>query len=236
MTTVYASCSSYVLGSLFGPPKACELINEAVQHPAKKPPIFAVKALHALTRLADVTLAVDGGASHIGKSRSRHFHAALQSECEVWLTIDDDVSATPETMAWLLACVDVRTPCVCVAPCIMRGDGTVNVEWSPIYFERTLFPAGGSARRIIRGGFGLVAMNRAAMLEVAKASPSWKDPHDGHMKPAPFLESLDERGEWYGEDTSFFNRLPREVERMALTSGKTLHHGYELALDLLHGS
>lgn len=237
MTTVYASCSSYVLGCLYGPARAAELVNEAVAHPAKKPPIFAVTALRALTKLADVTLRVDTGATHIGKSRSRHFYAALQSECDVWLTIDDDVSASPETVAWLIACVDIHTPCVCIAPYIQRGGqaDVASVEFSPVYYERTLLPAGGSARRALRGGFGLVAMNRAAMKAIATASPSFRD-DDGQTKPAAFLEILTEHGKWLGEDLSFFARVPREVEVMALTTGKTIHAGHELALDVLKGA
>ncbi len=230
---VFASCSSYVLGSLFDPARACELITEAVKTPGKKPPCFAVEALRRLTKLADVTLRLDGGASHIGKSRSRHFFDALNSEADVWVSIDDDVSASLETLDWLLKAVNDTTARVCIAPCLLRGSSVVNVEWSPIYLERTLIP-GGTARHAVAGGFGLVAMNRAAMLAVAGASPSWRDPHDGAIKPAPFLEMLSENGEWVGEDIAFFRRLPRQVIIEALTSGKTSHAGYELSLEALH--
>lgn len=229
---IFASCSSYVLGSLFGPVRACEMITEAVKHPSRPPPCFAVKALHALTHLGDVTLRIDGGGSHIGKSRSRHLYDAIQSKADVWVTIDDDVSATRETLAWMLTAVEDSEARVCIAPCMLRGTGEVNVEWSPVYYERTLLP-GGSARRAIAGGFGLVAMNRKAMLAAAIASPMWEDPHDGKMKPAAFLESLDDNHSWVGEDIAFFRRLPRTVEVLALTSGKTIHAGHELALDAL---
>lgn len=232
MTTVFASCSSYVLGQLFGPAEACARINDAAKHPSKPPPCFAVRALHTLTHLADVTLALDGGASHIGKSRSRHFWNALQSSCDVWVSIDDDVSASRETLAWLLAAVEGPSPVVCVAPCLLRHGDAINIEWSPVYYEKTVPPDGGSVRRIRTAGFGLVAMNRAAMNAAAKAAPTWRD-LDGVLKPAPFLESITEAGEWRGEDVSFFHRLPREVERLALTSGKTLHAGHELALEIL---
>jgi hypothetical protein len=206
-------------------------VNEAVKHPSKKAPCFAVSALHALTHLADVTFALDAGASHIGKSRSRHFWNALQSSCEAWLSIDDDVSATRETLAWLLAAIDTNEPLVCVAPCLLRNGDAINIEWSPVYYEKTL-PEGGSVRRIRTAGFGLVAMNRAAMNAVSHAVPTWRD-LDGKVKPAPFLETLTESGEWRGEDVSFFHRLPREVERVALTSGKTTHAGHDLALEML---
>jgi hypothetical protein len=230
---VFVSCSSYVLGQLVGPERACELITASVQNENGRPACFAVKAIRDLTRLADVTMRLDGGASHLGKSRSRHFFNALTSDCDVWVSIDDDVSATRETLAWLLAAVESHTPRVCIAPCLLRSGAAVNVEWSPVFYERAI-DGGGSVRRAIAGGFGLVAMNRAAMLAAANAAPTWKDSHDGAVKPAPFLEMLTDAGDWIGEDVAFFRRLPREVEVEALTSGKTTHAGHQLALEVLH--
>lgn len=231
---VFASCSSYVLGQLFGPARACELMTDAVKHGSRKPPCFAVEALRRLSKLADVTLRLDGGASHIGKSRSRHFFDALSSDCAAWVSIDDDVSASTQTLQWLLAAVEGETARVCIAPCILRGGEAVNVDWSPVYYERNVmgFEAG-RARRALAGGFGLVAMNRPAMVAAAGAAPSWKDPHDGLMKPAPFLEMLSADGTWTGEDVAFFRRLPRDVDVEALTTGKTNHGGFELSLEAL---
>jgi hypothetical protein len=177
-----------------------------------------------------VTLRIDGGGSHLGKSRSRHFHDAFVSDCDVWLSIDDDVSASPLTLQLLLCAVQGPTARVCVAPCLMRGSGAANIEWSQVYLERNIEP-GGTARRIRAGGFGLVAMNRAAMKAAVTAAPSWKD-FDG-LKGAPFLEMLSDDGTWVGEDIAFFRRLPREVEVEALTTGKTIHAGYELCLEAL---
>lgn len=227
---VFASCSSYVLGQLFGPERACELITEAIQQPQKKPPCFAVEALRRLTKLADVTLRVDGGSSHIGKSRTRHFFDALQADCDVWFSIDDDVSATAETIAWLLQAVDSKTPRVCIAPCVLRNGTRVNVEWSTLWFERSLL-CGGTVRRATAGGFGLVAMNRPAIVAAARSAPSWRDEADRNLKPAVFLEMLGQDGTWTGEDISFFRRLPRDVEVEALTTGKTLHAGCQLSLE-----
>ena len=231
---VYASCSSYVLGQLFGPAQACARITEAVQDPKKPPPCFAVEALRELATLANVTLRIEGGASHLAKARSRHFAEALASGCDVWVAIDDDVRATRETLAWLLEAVsDLETARVCIAPCLLRDGERVNVEWSPVYYVRRL-SGGGSTRSALGGGFGLVAMNRAAMTLAAAAVPTWRDPHDGALKPAAFLEILEANGTWVGEDVSFFRRLPKEVRVDALTSGKTFHAGHELALGALN--
>lgn len=226
------SCSSYVLGQLFGPTEASSRITKAVQDERLPLPCFAVAAIRELAVISEATLRVDGGASHIGKSRSRHFYEALQSDCDVWVTIDDDVTATPTTLAWLLNAVEGTTPRVCIAPCVLRNGNAVNVEWHPVFLERIVLP-NGMVRRASAGGFGLVAMNRTAMQLAARSAPSWKDPHDGHMKPAVFLEKLDADGTWTGEDVAFFRRLPREVEVEALVTGKTMHAGHELALEAL---
>jgi len=109
------------------------------------------------------------------------------------------------------------------------------VNFADIIVERRT-PAGATLRNARSGGFGLVAVNRAAMGLVASASPTWKDPHDGKTKPAPFLEVLEEDGTWLGEDLAFFRRVPmgpKGVTVEALTSGTTTHAGYELALEIL---
>lgn len=235
---VFASCSSYVLGSLMGPARACELITQAARNATARPPCFAVRALRDLTSIADVTLRVDGGSSHLAKSRSRHFYDALMSDCEVWLSIDDDVSASRETLEWLLDAVTGDVPRVCLAPCLLRGargdaSPVLNVQWNNVLLERDL-PRGGIARRCAAGGFGLVAMNRAAMHSASKACPTWRDPTDGNVKPAAFLEMLTDSGEWIGEDVAFFRRLPRDVEVYALVTGETLHAGHALSLEALH--
>lgn len=232
---VFASCSSYSLGQLFGVKEACALITQAIQDETKKLPCFAVATLRELVKLAEVTLRVDGGASHIGKSRSRHFHEAFESGADVWLSIDDDVSATRETLEAMLTAVNEPGARIVLAPCQLRGQLKVNVNFADIVLERRL-PGGGTLRNARSGGFGLVAVNRAAMGLVANASPTWKDPADGKTKPAPFLEVLEVDGTWLGEDLAFFRRVPtgpKGVTIEAVTSGTTNHAGYELTLEVL---
>lgn len=232
---VFASCSSYTLGQLFGVAKACAMITDAIQNPAKKAPCFAVEALRLLSNLADVTLRLDGGASHIGKSRSRHFFEALESKCDVWVSIDDDVSATLETLGALLAGTVRPGAHIVSAPCLLRGEARINVQFADVVVESRL-TGGATLRNIVSSGFGLVAVNREAMQLVATASPTWKDPHDGKVKPAPFLEILESDGTWVGEDIAFFRRVPRGskgVSVEALTTGSTIHAGHELALESL---
>lgn len=235
MRQVFASCSSYSLGQLFGVKEACALITQSVQDETKKLPCFAVASLRELVKFCEVTLRVDGGASHIGKSRSRHFAEAFDSGADVWLSIDDDVSATRETLQWMVQAVTEPGAHIVIAPCQLRGQLRVNVNFADVIVERRT-QGGASLRNAKSGGFGLVAMNRAAMGLVAAASPTWKDPSDGKTKPAPFLEVLEDDGTWLGEDLAFFRRVPtgpKGVTVEAITSGTTMHAGYELALEIL---
>ena len=225
---VFASCSSYVLGCLTGPHQATELITKAVSDPAHEQVLPAVHALRELRSLADIALRVDGGATHIGKSRSRHFAAALDSDADVWFYIADDTDTTRETLAWLLDAVDRDEPTFCIAPCTLRGDsGVVSVEWSPIYHARNL-SNGGRARRAARGD-GIGVMNRAALIAIAQNSPTWRDDHDGRIKPAPYAEVLEPGGPWYGEDLSLCRRLDG-VTFEALVTGETTHNNSRLDL------
>jgi hypothetical protein len=226
---VFASCSSYVLGALTSPQQATELITRAVADETHKQVIPAVHALRELRYLAEVALRVDGGATHIGKSRSRHFAAALESDADVWFYIADDTDTTAETLAFLLDAVDREEPSFCIAPCILRGGtGVVSVEWSPVIYTRPL-ANGGRVRRAVRGD-GIGAMNRAALVAIAKNAPTWRDDVDGVLKPAPYAEILEPGGAWLGEDMSLCRRL-EGVELEGLVTGETTHNNLRLRLE-----
>jgi hypothetical protein len=236
---VFASCSSYALGVMISPSKACAAITRAVSDEQAEQLLPAVHALRELRRLCDVELSIDGGASHLAKSRSRQFAAALESDADVWLTIDDDCDTTQDTLANLLAAVtEGAEPRVCIAPCCLRGDpATVNVEWTSVYTTRSVHINTYGlvlTRSAVRGGFGLVAMNRAALVEIAGLVPSFRDGADQRMKPAAFLEVLEADGAWLGEDLAFFARLRgSRVVVEGLISGETTHAGSRLDLSQL---
>lgn len=225
---VLASCSSYVLGCLKGPREATELIARAVADPTQAQLLPAVHALRELRHLADIALRVDGGATHIGKSRSRHFAAALESDADVWLYVADDTDTTRETLGWLLDAVNRDEPSFCFAPCTLRADSDVaTVQWPSIIVDRPL-SNGGRARRAMRGD-GIGAMNRAALVAIAQNSPTWRDDVDGRLKPAPYAEILEPGGAWLGEDMSICKRL-EGVTLEALITGETTHAGVRLEL------
>lgn len=236
---VFASCSCYALGCLAGPREAVRLVSAAVENPNADPPVLAVLALRTLLDLAPVALRVDGGATHIGKSRSRHLASAIDSGAKIWLSIDDDVTCDEQTLLTLLAAVDREEPHVCFAPYLLRGDPSVAaVRWSPVVVTRNVGP--GSVRRAQDGGFGLVAMNRAAMLAIRDAVPLFRD-DDGEIKPAAFLEAMvhdmsgaggeSPVGRWLGEDLAFFWRLPESVTVEAAITGLVRHGDHEIDLD-----
>lgn len=244
---VFASCSAYALGCIAGPRQAVQMITDAVQ--AKSwdltvGPVLAVGTLRELLEMTPVALRVDGGATHIGKSRSRHLSEALRSKADTWLTVDDDVLADGEAVGTVLAAVDSESePRVCIAPYLLRGKpDVVGVEWSEVNVTRAVHFEGeqvGRVRTAKRGGFGLVAMNRLAMEAAADVSPWFRD-DDGRAKPAAFLEVMQPTagdsagtkplGRWLGEDLAFFERLPSNVLVEAAVSG-TVQHG-ELELEL----
>jgi len=241
---IYVSMSSYLAGRLLGIQRGqAELQHmlEQLGRPDVKPRevddcwVPALRSITHLRRIADIQLRLDCGATVIGKSRSRHFTAAFDSGCSAWLTIDDDVEASIETLAWLITAIEwdnlEAEPRVCMAPCLLREQGIVNVEWSPIIAKRAIhhprYPHG-QARAAKRGGFGLVAMNRAALGAIADAcGRHWRD-DDGQDKFPVFRDSLDGAGRWSGEDVAFFERLPARVQVEALSIGETLHAGYGL--------
>lgn len=250
---VFASCSSYTLGQMTSPVDACALISGAVGDMSREQLLPAVHALRELRRLdVEVELRVDGGSTYLAKSRSRHLAAALESTCDVWLTIDDDLDTTRETLALLLAAVDTADePRISFAPYLLRhgsdvafggGSDVACVEWTPITVERQVTnglggPFGhvrpGHVRRAVRGGFGLVAMNRKALELVQLTVPSFRD-NDGKMKPAAFLEQLNAAGEWLGDDLAFYSRMRGSgVVVEGLLTGETTHAGQRLDLSTL---
>ena len=250
---VFASMSCYALGWAIGPQMATQVVTKAIttKTPDQDNPANLLGALtiRTLRDRADVQLRIDTGASHLAKSRSRHFAAALESDCDAWVTVDDDVAVDPEAVATLLACVSiVETPRLVLVPCPLRGDpGRVNVEFTTLHVVNpiALMAIGGEGtgflRRAVRGGFGCVAMNRAAMVAVDKASPRFRDV-DGKSKPAAFAEILEGAdakgapGKWHGEDLSFFERVPESVERWAVVCGLVRHAEFQLELRQLRGS
>jgi hypothetical protein len=110
------------------------------------------------------------------------------------------------------------------------------VTWPPVSVEREVLsvePAEkGRVRTALFGGFGLVAVNRAAMQGIASMAPSFHDA-DGKTKCAAFLEYITAEGYWLGEDFAFFERARRVATVEALVEGLVVHAGVPLDLSTL---
>ena len=220
---IAASTASYALALLHGVQGAAERMMQSIQSKHQRAILPGVQVLREVAAQHDrVLVRADGGVSRIAHLRSLQFEWALESGAEVWLTVDDDVGATPETLSRLLAAVARTDPIVIAAPCYLRGTNAVNVAWSAIVFDE-LEADGTRLRAIDAAGFGLVAMNRSALLEAARVAPRYGE------RLAPFHELMTEH-DWFGEDISFFRRLPPGVRKRALLTGRTEHAGN--ALDL----
>lgn len=188
-----------------------------------------VRVITRLRGLDELSLYHDAAASNMGKARSRAFHAARKADADVWICVDDDVEADLSTLTALLVAVSGDVPRMCIAPCITRGSNLVNVALEPGGVPRPL--PGARTLPARRGGFGLVAINRAALdlLESSYRGLTFDD-DDGESKLALFLELLDD-GMWLGEDVAFCHRaFLCGVQLEALVEGVTVHS--EARLDL----
>lgn len=231
------SCSSYAMGVALTPPIAAQILTAAVQDETREPPVRAVLTLRRLARmLPELELRLDTGATHIGKSRSRHLAHALERKAPLWVTVDDDVDASDATLGTLLSAFDDDEPRVVFAPCLLRSNPEIAaVEFSSIHVVRkvnSIRYGSGEVRRALAGGFGLVAANLAAMKVAAQLSPAFYD-DDGRMKPAAFLETLAGSPQglrWLGEDIAFFRRICENCLIEAVVTGTINHAGAELDL------
>jgi hypothetical protein len=189
-------------------------------------------------RVFDVGLFVDAGATQIGKCRSRAMaHAMKHPEFEVWLSVDDDVEATLPTLVALYDACSGGAPSIAIAPCFLRGRPLVNVAFPQVVVERKLVGSSAKLRTALYGGFGLVAMSQQALKRI---DCDWFIDDDGEHKPAAFADIIvdaEQTGDdwagkkiWFGEDLSFFLRVPRSVRVEALLTGYTRHAGETLNL------
>lgn len=202
-----------------------------------------VRVITRLRGLDELSLYHDAAATIMSKARARAYHAARKADADVWICVDDDVEADLTTLKALVEAVsgepilgNLNRPRMCLAPCITRGSNVVNVALEPGAPLVRVLPSGARCVRARAGGFGLVALNRAAMeaMEHAYRGLEFLD-DDGERKMALFLELLDD-GVWMGEDVAFCRRAVLcGVELEALIEGVTVHAGARLDLSQVAG-
>ena len=241
--TVFFSTLVYSLGKQLGMEGALKEVDRQLNEAAEtKPPLAVVRTIVRLRTMVDVSLLVDAGSNAIGKTRSRAFHAAWESEAPIWVACDDDVETTQTTLMHLLDAVDVPEPQIVVVPYLLRGPKSipvVAVEFPSLIMDREFIGARSDQRfklrRCLSAGFGLVAMNRPAIVAIREhweASDLWYTDHDRIRRLGLFLETITE-GRWVGEDISFFSRVPKSVRVDALLTGASSHDGQSLTLETL---
>lgn len=201
-----------------------------------------VRTLSRLRIIDECQIRIDCGSGSLPKTRSRAFHAALESGADVWVACDDDVECTQLTLRWLIEAARTSDG-VCLVPYYQRNaaeDKVALVAFPPGAFDKPRgLSVGGMVVPALYGGFGLVAVSRHAMVEIAAQCTREGDDYlddDGVVRLAVFRE-LFVRGDgpatWWGEDLSFFKRLPACVTVEALVTGESSHEGQVLKLENL---
>jgi hypothetical protein len=192
----------------------------------------SAKCVRRLRKLADVQVLHDGGGTSIGISRSRQFTMALETGADVWLSIDDDLDASEETLKHLLGAVDTDRAQIVIVPYWLRQTTPcVGIAFDPESSFERVTATGAHLRKALTGGFGLVAVTRPAMLAMVEAWPGLEYlDADGQTRIGMFIEFI-RAGWWYREDFAFFSRVPRGVRVEALLTGYTAHAGMALRLE-----
>ena len=227
---LFVSTMIYALGKQLGLEQAVAEFHAQLAAPNRES-LPAVRAIARLRNSHDFALSVDANSVRIAVSRSRAFYAARESGADVWLSIDDDIEAETSALRALLEAVDDPEPRICFAPYWQRGADRIAVQLSPVPLARPL-KSGAVTLRAFAGGFGLVAVNRAALEAIAFDCEelAYVDV-DGVERLAVFQEVLSER-RWLGEDVSFFQRAAAAGVRIeALASGVVAHDGRVLKLE-----
>jgi hypothetical protein len=196
----------------------------------EEPCCAAVRVARKLRRQAEVALLHDAGGTSIGQARSRAFSVALQGGADIWVSCDDDVDATSETLTHLLGSIDPDTPQIVIVPCLVRGGDAVNITLDPESSLERVSKTGAVLRRALFGGFGLVAVSRAALQEIGRC---WADlvfiDDDGADRIGVFCDFI--YNGWYArDDYAFFSRVPKDVRVEVLLTGVSSHAGEKLQL------
>jgi hypothetical protein len=246
LNQAFVTTAIYALGKQLGVVEADKEWKRQLQAPSRES-LPVVRTVHRFSALCEkngggIGVVADVGAAIVGQMRSRCFHRAVNSELPAWISIDDDIEATTETCAALLEALDDVQPRIVLTPYLLRTTATTDPKISVTLPKvRQTRDVGGAHLVTLPtgagGGFGLVGMNRQAMHRMMLAhsgdqSLFWNDEDDGGEKLALFHDLL-EHGIWWGEDTSFFRRVPREISVEVLLTGNVNHAGLTLHLEKL---
>ena len=236
---ILASVITYELSKRIGKAAAAEQVHRhalTTMVGAGETLLPAIEVVRELRKHDELALLVDAGGTSIGHARSRALSVAFESKADFWISIDDDTKCSPLTVNHLLSSLDPNTPQIVIVPCLLRQETQcANVTMDPSAKLDRITRTGAHLRRALYGGFGIVAVTRAALDELAQSylDLSFLD-DDGQMRSGVFCEFIRERW-WFREDYAFFDRVQSlpHIRVEALCSGETDHDGHKLVLELL---
>lgn len=237
---IVCSVITYALTKRLGKKAAQEefhkQINSTLDVPGEKV-LPAALVVRRLRKYAEVAVLHDAGGTSIGHARSRAFSVAARGarngKVDLWVSCDDDVQASQETLQHLVRSIDPNEPQIVVVPCWLRQDTPmVNITLDPDAPIDRVSASGARLKRARFGGFGMVAVSRAALIELENI---WREEltfvdDDSVERIGIFCEYLHE-GWWFRDDYAFFARVPKHIRIEALMTGLTDHDGKVLRLE-----
>lgn len=166
----------------------------------------ALRTLYGELPYVCAATVVEDASTYIDRARCVMAGRFLLSDCDVWLTIDDDIYADVETLRRLLvACRETRAGIA--VPYLNRDGHSMTFRWAK---GPTEWLQVGSLRiplrTVDRVGFGLVALHRDLVARLAlHTSTRWfRESLDSPARcPHLFVNSVDDDGTFMGEDFHF---------------------------------
>jgi hypothetical protein len=213
-----------------------QALDTLIDSPTGEKILPAAMVVRRLRRLAEVALLHDAGGTSIGHARSRAFsvaeRGARNGKIDLWISCDDDVQADQETLRHLVQSIDPDEPQIVIVPCWLRNSTpVVNITLDPDAVLDRVSPSGARLRRALYGGFGIVAVSRAALVELGQLYRDLTFVDDDSVERIGIFCEFLKDGWWYREDYAFFSRVPEHIRIEALLSGVTDHDGKILRLD-----
>src|SRR5882672_746723 len=243
MAKLFVSTMLYAASKRLGYMQATqELMRQASSLDPKSddhPGIPAALTIARLVPLEEIQLNVNAGATVIGKARSLAAREFMASDADVWLSCDDDVSASTDALRAAISQARAE-PCLVVVPCLLRstvmqssGRPIVNLVSGAVTVQDRA-PSGGKLESIHAGGFGCIAASRAVVQRVHESAGEAADfKHEGAMVRSLFRDEIIDH-EWVTEDLAFCRRLAvLGFRRWAVRVGTSVHAGQRLDLATL---
>lgn len=231
---IHVSSYHYTLAKTWGHARAQRMLREQNEAPRtdSEP---TVRMVHRMRMIDEVVWRFDTTAIQINRARSIAFSDFVlrDHESDLWVSLDDDIEATMPTIRWAIDAAR-SSKGVVIVPYLLRVSNDEKISavllgedpWEPRQLAN-----GGQVVPATHGGFGFVVVHREAAQKIAAENEAlaW-ELDDGSPAIAIFYELLWQK-RWFGEDLSFFHRIPGDVTVEALVTGECSHAGQMLRLE-----